>query len=358
LRGTAGQAKTVPRGGTKEPAVKSIGFTTTLNRWLMVPDKEVPWYRRALRHGRELLKREKFDAIFASLGPRTSFLVAARLSRETGIPCVLEYRDLWTGNPYHHITQPTRLHRWIHESLERRALRQATYVSAVCRGIADRLAEQHAKVLRHPPELNYNFFDPSEYGQPASTPARDCLTVSYTGAMYATRTPHAFFEGLRQFVDAHRLTPAQFRFRWAGAIAGINDLAEVIDRTGVRPYIEFLGQIPHAAALRLMQESHAALLIQAPDDAIHIPGKLFEAMGGRVPLLALANPCEVTEIIERCRAGLVCPHSAPAVAETLTKFYRRAQAGQRWEFQESEVNKFSAEASVARLAQLFDRASS
>lgn len=345
-------------GGRQQPAAKAIGFTSTLNRWLMIPDKEITWYRRALKHARQLVQRERFDAIFASLSPRTSLLVAARLSRETGIPCVLEYRDLWTGNPYHHITQPTRLHRWVHERLERRALRQATFVSAVCRGIADRLAAQHPGALRHQPELNYNFFDPAEYAGPAPAPSRECFTISYTGAMYATRTPHHFFEGMRKFADAHGLTPAQFRFRWAGAIAGINDLAEVIDRTGVRPYIEFMGQVPHAAALRLMRESHAALLIQAPDDDIHIPGKLFEAMGGRVPLLAVANPCEVTDIIQRCQAGIVCPHSADGVAAALEEFHRRARQGVAWEFDEEQVNRFSADASVARLANLFERARS
>src|SRR6185436_17152001 len=96
-------------------------------------------------------------------------LVASRLSRETGVPCVFEYRDLWTGNPYYHITQPTAFHRWLHGRLERRALRQAHRVSAVCRGIDSHLDRQYAVVLRAPVELNYNFFDPDEY--PARPPA-------------------------------------------------------------------------------------------------------------------------------------------------------------------------------------------
>jgi glycosyltransferase involved in cell wall biosynthesis len=132
----------------------------------------------------------------------------------------------------------------------------------------------------------------------------------------------------------------------------------VIDRTGVRPYIEFMGQVPHAAALGLMRESHAALLIQAPDDDIHIPGKLFEAMGGRVPLLAVAHPCEVTDIIQRCQAGIVCPHSADGVAAALEEFHRRFRQGLAWEFDEEQVNRFSADTSVARLANLFERARS
>jgi glycosyltransferase involved in cell wall biosynthesis len=357
LRGLGPRSKSVTPAGGLTPQSKNIRLTSEINRWLMVPDKQMAWYWPAVRRGRELLRREKFAAIFASLEPRTSLLVAARLSRDTGIPCVLEYRDLWTGNPYYHITQPTALHRWLHRRLERKALRQARVVSCVCRGIADYLSRAHADILPSPVELNYNFFDPGEY--PVSPDTRDetrPFSISYAGAMYASRNPRPFFEGVRAFIDQSGLTPAQFRFQWAGGASGITDLAAVLDRTAVLPYLDFLGQIPHRGALQLLLQSDAALLIQSPDDTIHIPGKLFEAMGARVPLLALSGPCETSDIINRCHAGLVCAHTPEAVAAGLTEFYRLSRAKKKWEFNEEEVQKFSADAAVAHLADTLDRA--
>ena len=112
----------VVTSGRPEPKAQSIGLTSEINRWLMIPDKQMPWRRAAIRRGRELLAREKFSAIFASLEPRTSLLVAAQLSKESGVPCVFEYRDLWVGNPYYHINQPTAFHRWLHRRLERKAV--------------------------------------------------------------------------------------------------------------------------------------------------------------------------------------------------------------------------------------------
>ncbi len=340
-----------------EPAAKDIGFTSKLNRWLMIPDKQITWRRAALRRGRELLQREKFAAIFASLEPRTCLLVAARLSRESGLPCILEYRDLWTDNPYYHITQATGFHRWLHARMERKVLRQARRVSAVCLGIAHYLAQKYASVLQAPVEVNYNFFDPEEYPAASLPPtASRPFIVSYTGAMYFGRSPHLFLEGMRAFIEEKSLAPAQFRFRWAGRISGLDDLGGVLDRTGVRPYLDFLGQIPHQEALRQLRQSDAALLIQAPNDPIHIPGKLFEAMGAGVPVLALAHPCEVTDIITRCRAGLVCAHTAPAVTAALAEFHRLFTQALRWEFENAEVQRFSANSSVGRLAALFDNA--
>ena len=347
--------------GRGEPKTVSTRITGRVNRWLMVPDKHVTWYRAALQRGRELLRREKFDVIFASLEPRTGILVAAQLSRESGVPFVLEYRDLWTGSPYHALAQPTVFHRWLYERWERQTMQQARVVSAVCRGIADYLEQKYASVLKAPVAVNYNFFDPEEYPPPRPSVAVNSaaprpLVVSYAGAMYASRTPHQFFEGMRAYLDRAKLTPEQFRFCWAGFITDIDDLSKVIDRTGVRPYMDFLGQIPHQEALRLLIRSDAALLIQAAHDSIHIPGKLFEAMGARVPLLALANPCEVTDIIQRCRAGIVCPYTADSVASALAEFQRLSAQGTRWQFNEAEVQQFSADPSVARLAALFERA--
>ena len=344
--------------GRPEPKAQSIGFTSEINRWLMIPDKQMPWRKAAVRRGRELFEREKFSAIFASLEPRTSVLVAAQLSKESGVPCVFEYRDLWIGNPYYHINQPTAFHRWLHGRLERKAVLQARKISALSRGIAERLTEEYASELQDSVELNYNFFDPSEYPEVPPAPAeRRPFTISYTGAMYASRTPHQFFEGMRAFIDAKKLAPHEFRFRWAGGAAGIADLGEVIDRTGVRPYMDFLGLIPHRDALESMMNSDAALLLQAPNDAIHIPGKLFEALGARVPLLVLAHPCEVTEIIQRCRAGIVCPHTRESVASALAEFHQLSLKRKRWEFNEFEVQQFSADTAVGKFAELLNQAS-
>ncbi len=342
-----------------EPTARDISLTSKLNRWLMIPDKQVPWYRSALRRGREILRHEKVDVIFASMDPRTCLLVAARLAKESGIPSVLEFRDLWTGNPYYHIAQAaTPIHRWIHERLERNVLKQAARVSAVCRGIAQHLSEKHASVLHAPIELNYNFFDPDEYpdSSPPPAPGRP-FTISYTGALYGGRGPHQFLEGFRAFLDQTGLTPAQCRFRWAGSIIGIAGLNEVLERTRVRPYLDFLGQVPHREALRELMLSDVSLLIQAPNDAIHIPGKLFEAMGARVPLLALANPSETADIITRSRAGLVCAHTAESIAAALTQFHTRAKRQETWDFNLAEVQRFSAKAAVAKLSELFETVS-
>jgi glycosyltransferase involved in cell wall biosynthesis len=341
-----------PPKGSLRPVSKEIRLTAWLNRWLMIPDKQIPWYRPGLRCGRQLLRETRFDLIFSSLGPRTTFLVASRLARECRIPSLLEYRDLWTDNPYYHVNQPTPVHRWIHRRMERACLRTASRISAVCRGIADQLENSYGETLRSRVGIHHNCFDPEEFlslgarAATASAPFRVC----YAGAMYANRSPENFFSGVASFIHSHRLTPRDFQFSWAGSVAGVPNLPRILEASGVSPFLNFLGQIPHRESLQLLQKSDVALLIQAPHDPVHIPGKLFEALGARTPLLALTQPCETAEIIQRCQAGLVCAHTAESVQDALTQFYSMKKSGQPWRFHEAQRDWFSAKQSVGRFA--------
>ena len=65
-----------------------------------------------------MLAQEELDGCIAVVPVALIPQVGTHLLRR-GVPCVLEYRDLWTGNPYYHVTQPTAFHRWLHARLRK-----------------------------------------------------------------------------------------------------------------------------------------------------------------------------------------------------------------------------------------------
>ena len=350
-----GQKKQVSGGNIEKPKIASrtIGLTSFINRWFMIPDKQAPWMKPALKRAEQLFTEQSVDVVFASLAPKTSCTTASRVAKKHGIPFVAEYRDLWTGSMYHNLDQPTGLHRLIHCNLERRVLANATRVTSVCQGICDYLRKTYPKETAGKLSVHYNFYDPIEY-PPVPEAKAGRFTILYAGAMYLNRSPDMFFEGLRLFIDRNRLTPEEVSFRWIGRIVAVPGIQEMIDDRNLMPFIDFRGQVPHREALAQLLECHVSLLIQAPDDDVHIPGKLFEALGARLPLLAIANPCEVTEIIDRTQSGLHCPYHAEAVADTLERFYRHWQNGRAWEFNETETETYSSDAMMQRIASLFE----
>jgi len=313
-----------PSAHAGKPTSLNIALTTWINRWLMVPDKEAPWIRAACREALSLHRQDPFDLVFASLHPKSNALAAARFAARSGCPLAVEYRDLWTGSMYANLAQPTRFHVWLHRRMERRVLARAQLVSSVCKGIDDYLAAQYPTETAGNRALNYNFFDPEEYPPDASGERRP-FTIAYAGALYMNRRPDVFFEGFSRFVRTNRLAPSEIRFRWMGQIAGVAQL----------------------------DETDVALLIQAVEDRIHIPGKLFEALGARTPVLALANVDEVHDIMERCNAGYCGPHTPEFVANSLQQFRLAHLSGAPWPFNEQEVARHSAQAAIARLVKCF-----
>ena len=331
-------------------------LTTWLNRWLMIPDKQIPWFWPAVKRGRELIASGSYDLIFATLEPRTNLLVAAKLAKVSRLPCVMEYRDIWNNNPYHHLQQPTVIHEWIHHWMERRVLSSADRLGTVCRGI-QRYLKEVGGPGRGDIALNYNFYDPEEYlvkkgGEPEKKP----FTVIYAGSMYFSRQPDVFFKGVRLFLNRCGASPEEFRFRWMGAIAALPDIEQMLDELELRPFVEFLGSVQPAEAMAALQQADAALILQAPEDDIHIPGKLFEAFGARVPVLALANPCEVTELIDRVHGGIHVPHQPQEVCDALAKLFDQYKQGRVWLYDEQAVADFSAVVAVGKLAAWFDEA--
>lgn len=339
--------------GVGEPRSKATGLTWFLNRWSCVPDKYVFWYGPALRAARRLAREDRPDLIFVSLEPRTDSLVAARLARETGIPMVLEYRDLWTGNPNFHLGTPTALHAWWQAVLERRALRSAAAVTCVCEGIRSRLAARFS--LNLPMAVHTNFFDPDEYPAKTARPANaERFVIAYLGALYGRREPTAFLRGLAAF--AQEKGPRTVEFRWAGPIAGVPHLQAALQESGLSGVIQYLGRLPHREALGELQRADAALVLVAPHDDVHIPGKLYEALGARVPVLLVGGGVEARGIVAETRGGLAVRHDPNEIAAALRQLAGSRKAGSPWPFQEAAVSRYSLAQVGADLEAFLERA--
>lgn len=321
LRGWRGPPATQTGAPTGLQGLRSkpSRLTGLAHRWLCVPDKYRPWFRPGLKAARRLLKKTRPDLLFVSIEPRTDALIAARLAEEFNLPLIVEYRDLWNGNPYRHAQAPTPLHNWLQQRMEAAVVRRATRLVGVTQGIADHLKARHG---RDDVAVFTNFFDESEYPHPISS-HRDPsapFTIVYLGQLYGERDPYTFLEGLRRFIRGQKLTPSQVVFEWAGPVSGQGRVADWIRDHGLQPYIRYHGTLPHREALGLLQRAHVAIVLVAPGDTIHVPGKLFEAMGARTPVLLVApEQSEALRILGHTNGGDCAMSDEGAIADTLKR---------------------------------------
>src|SRR5205085_1882975 len=72
------------------------GLVRRAEAWCYHPDLAMPWIRPATTAAADVCIREKPAVLWATASPVSSFVVAEEVSRRTGVPFVLDFRDPWT----------------------------------------------------------------------------------------------------------------------------------------------------------------------------------------------------------------------------------------------------------------------
>lgn len=265
-----------------------------LRNWLYFPDGHVGWYPFALEAGRRLLRERRVDAIFSTAYPVTSHLVARQLKRESRLPWVAEYRDLWTDWSQ---SRGLRLRR--ERRLEMGLLTEADAIVAT--------SVTHASVLERRSGVRgfviTNGFDPECYpwpGSPTGGASRSRI-VAHLGTYYpAVQEMETALAGLAL---ARKRTAPGLRLRLIGTDA--IGLRSTLERHGLENAVERFEFCPHVEASGLLASANLALLggpREAQDEtrAGWIPAKVFEYLGSGLPVLMVGDPrAEVAQILAR-----------------------------------------------------------
>lgn len=259
------------------------------------PDKQAGWLPFAVRAGRDELEDFVPDVVFATAPPFTAALVGLRLARRAGVPFVVEMRDRWSDDPYRSIN---RIRGRIEQWLERRTLNAAAGIVTVSEPWAAMYARRHGKRT----VTAYNGFDPADLrragellGEPEYS---DRLVIRHVGRIYpGRRDPTPLFRALAGLDADER---AQVRVEFLGVADGIRELAE---RCGVSANVKCLSPVSHHEALRQQIDADIVLLLQWNDPAErgNVPGKLFEYLATRRPILGHGDPASVPASIIRAR---------------------------------------------------------
>ena len=315
-----------------------------------MPDRALPWYLPAVRHGSQLLAQQHFDIILSSSPPPTVNLIASTLARRARVPWVADMRDLWTMNHSFHRSQPWQA---LEENLERRTLKQASHLLTVSPVLAEKLRTFHGK----PSDTITNGFDP-DLELPAATLASK-LTITYTGSLYTGKQdPSPLFEALRMLREQNKLMPGDLEVNFWGSDLG--ELNNLIERHRVGDWVHCCGSVPYMESLHRQRES-AALLFLDWNDPLE-PGvyslKLMEYLGARRPILAIGSqPVSIAnELLTCCRVGRVLSTAEQIQSQLsiwLDEFRRNGTL--TYQGDPAEIQEYSYRTLTGRLAQLLDR---
>jgi hypothetical protein len=270
---------------------------------LAIPDGKNVWALRAAHALRRESRERPFDAIVTTGPPHSAHLVARWVIRRgEGTRWIADMRDLWTDNPYYDYG---RLRKPLDAVIENRVLGRADAIAAATDGF------RRAIVARHAPACTAIY---TGYDDTASPPAvvrasgASKLVFAHAGNLYGgRRDPTPMLEAVRELYDDGSIAPGDLVLDFMGE--GQDSVVDAASRLGVEGFVEAVPHIPREEVMARLARADVLLLVQWRSEltATEVPGKLYEYLALRKPILALgtAPEGELAGILARTGVGRV-----------------------------------------------------
>ncbi len=320
---------------------------------LFVPDARMTWLCPAFYLGRKILQAEKIDLLFSSAPPYTTHLIGRRLKRASGLPWVADFRDSWIGWLSTPPWRPAPA-RALEFRMEKNVLAQADRILTVSAGVEEDLLSRHPELRDARWRCLPNGFDAADLAgiQPkAKTPG---FTLIYTGSLYGNRNPRSLLRALEQLLAESFAPLERLHIRLVGR-SGEAILQEIAASPAGR-FFEYIPYVSHAESLQYLLAADAALLIidDAPANRGILTGKLFEYIGARLPILALAPEGDASALIRQHHLGYALqPGDSEGIAAILRRLLQEEDQTVRQEG-EAARSLFERREQTRQLAALFD----
>lgn len=274
--------------------------------FLSIPDAQRNWVWPAAVRAVWLIKRKQIDVILTSCPPYSAHLVGLIVKRFTNVRWVADFRDPWMATPakslYCTCAASLGVERW----LERQVIENADLVVSNTRKLTEYFTATYGTSKLDKFVTVTNGFDGEVFSRFKDCRKESVFTITYAGTLYFGRTPEPIFKAVQELIKDGSIPSASLRIRLVGNCRLINGVptGELVKTYGLGNIVEVLGPVSQTEALRLIRQSHIALLL-APNQPFQIPAKLYEYMGMQTVVLALAHEGATQDLVERTGVGAV-----------------------------------------------------
>ena len=288
-----------------------------------IPDPRVGWVRPSVRFLKKYLAEHPVDAVVTTGPPQSVHLIGLGLKKALGLHWIADFRDPWTEMFYYkHLGLSAAADRR-HRRLEQAVLDGADTVISVSPPVA---ADFQAKT-NTPVVLITNGFDESDFeaerSGSGSAPAKPFTRAGlgtneapgpdseagaaavppfrlvHTGLFAADGNPLNLWDALARRCEADPAFRARLEIRLAGKVdAAITD---AIRARGLGGNLVELGYLPHDETVREQRAADILLLPlrREPEYAKVLPGKIFEYLAARRPVLGIGQEDGVAATVLR-----------------------------------------------------------
>lgn len=319
-----------------------------------IPDARMLWQLTARKVLRQIISQHKIDAIYSSSPPYTCSLIAKWVKKRTDLPWVAGFRDPWTD----FLTSPKRwsIPKMIDRRLEKSVFQTAEAIECAWEGIIkdaiNKYPELDISKFHHIP----NGFDSADFPK-WNYKRGDKFVLTYAGSMYGRRNPKTLLKAINVLLSHGKIDRNKLNLRFIGRFG--QDIIEEFNASGLIDIIEIIPYLPHDESIKKLIESDALLLVvdDAKESSEIVPGKVYEYIGVRKPVLALGpEDSAIAKLLVETNCGKIAHQSdIEKVAEIFLEYYTN------WFYEkpiitpnDDEINKYERRVLTEKLAELLN----
>lgn len=323
---------------------------------LFRPDPRCLWIGPSVRFLKKYLSEHPVDLIVSTGPPQSMHMIGLRLSRETGLPWIADFRDPWTKIFYFkHLSMTPATERW-HKKMEKMVLDEASAVVAV-----SPLVQQEFQAMTDTPvELITNGFDECDFSSEPCTQAyggaSQEFTITHTGLFAADGNPTVLWDVLAEKCHADEAFRKLLRIKLIGKTD--DQILKALKDRGLEESLINMGYQTHSVAVE--QQRLASVLIlplrKEPEYRAVLPGKLFEYLASQRPILGIGQPDgAMAMIVNETGTGTVIDwNDKEGISQYIEQCWKRHLEG-RLSSDGADLSRFTRRSLTRRMAGLFDK---
>ncbi|MCB1024847.1 MAG: hypothetical protein KDB79_10680 [Acidobacteria bacterium] len=251
----------------------------------------------------EYVSNEPVDYIMVISSPLNIVKLGERISKENGIPLIVDFRDLWDNELLARAKTPSaenRLKNYIYEFYLRRWLRSASLITSVSQPLVDEIeriipGKKTAVVMNGFEETRLKQFEDQAGVKTAK------FTFSVVGTLYPHQDLSIMIDGLRKFVAGK--DPSKIQLNFIGA-AVFPEVKKMLEDNLPQESTLITERIPREEAIIEMGQSNVLFYPAWKGYRGVVSAKFYEYLCvGRRILIAPGDRDIIEDIIDKTNAG-------------------------------------------------------
>ena len=283
-----------------------------------IPDARKFWVSPSIQYLKSYIEAKAIKKIITTGPPHSVHLIGKGLKDLLEVQWIADFRDPWTTIGYHNRLRLTKRSEQRHKTLEKSVLQTADHIVVT----SFRTQKEFQEITTTPVSVITNGYDIENVDEIALD---DKFTIAHIGSLLSRRNPKVLWEALYELTQENIDFAELFQLHLVGAVS--DDVLTSIRKAGLSDFLILKGYLSHKEAIKIQRSSQVLLLIEIDSEETKciIPGKLFEYMIAKRPILAIGpNGADISRLINESNVGVFFEYNEKfKIKEQLLDFFQK-----------------------------------